>query len=96
MNHYALAAELADRLAQYVPEDDAFLQFVRRALQLPSEGNFKRGEGNPSNVLTPANVREMRNQRSAGMSCSELATIYGISKKHVWRICTREQWSWVE
>jgi hypothetical protein len=27
---------------------------------MPAQGGFKRGEGNPANVLTADNVREMR------------------------------------
>ena len=96
MNHHALATELAERLAEHVPADDPFMQYVKRALTMPTGGCFKRGEGNPSNVLTPDNVREMRQQRADGMSCGQLAVRYGISAKQVWRICKREQWGWVE
>lgn len=96
MNHHALATELAERLAEHVPADDPFMQYVRRALTMPTGGCFKRGEGNPSSVLTPDDVRRLRQQRASGLSCGQLAIRYGISSKQVWRICTRQQWGWVE
>ena len=95
MNHHALATELAERLAQHVPADDPFLAFAQRTLQMPAQG-FARGEGNPANVITADNVREMRRLRDDGLSTGQLAIRYGISPKQVWRICRREQWSWVK
>jgi len=42
------------------------------------------------------NVRTMRREREQGLTCGQLAVRYGISSKQVWRICKREQWSWVQ
>lgn len=96
MNHHALATELTERLAEYLPANDPFLSFARRALARPAAGGFKRGEHNPANVLTADNVREMRRKREQGLTYGQLAERYGISAKQVWRICKREQWGWVE
>ena len=96
MNHHALATELAERLAEYVSADDPFMRYVRCALAMPTAGCFKRGESNPSSVLTADDVRQMRQLRTEGMTTGQLAIRYGISAKQVWRICKREQWGWVQ
>jgi hypothetical protein len=96
MNHHALATELADKLAQYVPADDPFLRYVRCALAMPTAGCFKRGEANPSSVLTADDVRRMRALRDEGNTYGQIAIRYGISAKQVWRICNYHQWSWVQ
>ena len=96
MNHHALALELAERLAEHVPADDPFLSYVNRALAMPTQGRFKRGEGNPSSVLTPDDVRRMRRMREEGLTYGQIAVRFGMSAKQCWRICQREQWAWVE
>ena len=96
MNHHALATELAEKLAQYEPADDPFMRYVRRALAMPTAGCFKRGEANPSSVLTADDVRRMRAMRDEGSTYGQLAIRYGISTKQVWRICNYHQWSWVQ
>ena len=96
MNHYALAIELAERLAAHVPADDPFLVSAKRALSRPTSGQFKKGEGNPVSVLTPDDVRRMRRMRQDGLTYEQLSVHYGISTRQIWRICNREQWAWVE
>ena len=96
MNHHALAMELTERLAKHVPADDPLLVYARRALTLPPGNCFKRGEDNPAAVLTPDDVRRMRAMREAGNTYPQLAKHYGMSVKQIWRICNREQWSWVQ
>lgn len=96
MNHYALAVELVDRLAQHVPADDPFLVSAKRALTRPTSGQFKTGLANPVAVLTPHDVRQMRQMRADGMTYEQLSIHFGMSAKQMWRICTRKQWAWVE
>jgi hypothetical protein len=96
MNHYALAIELVERLAEHVPADDPFLASAKRALSRPTSGQFKTGESNPVAVLTPHDVRQMRKMRADGLTYEQLAVRYGMSAKQMWRICNRKQWSWVE
>ena len=95
MNHHALAMELTERLAEHVPADDPLLVYARRALTLPPGNCFKRGEDNPAAVLTPDDVRRMRELREQGLSYGQLSIRFGISAKQAHRICVREQWAWV-
>ena len=95
MNHYALAMELTERLAEHVPVDDPFLVYARHALTLPPGNCFKRGENNPAAVLTPDDVRRMRAMRRDGKTYPQLAKHYGMSTKQIWRICNHQQWAWV-
>jgi len=96
MNHYALAVELVERLAEHVPADEPFLVSARRALSRPTSGQFKTGESNPAAVLTPDDVRRMRRMRQDGLTYEQLSVHYGMSVRQIWRICNREQWAWVE
>lgn len=96
MNYRALCLELTDRLAEHVPADDPLLQHARRLLAVRPTRPFQSGDANPNTVMTPEDVRELRRDRAAGMSFGRLAIRYGISKRHVTRICSGEYWAWVQ
>jgi hypothetical protein len=55
-----------------------------------------RGEGHPQHKLTEDGVRQVRADRSSGMSFSKLAAKHGISIATAFNVANRKYWSHVE
>ena len=61
----------------------------------PVGRRFKRGEENHAAILTPELVVKMRQLRKQGWSYSKLSDEFLVDRKHAWRICNYEAWSWL-
>lgn len=59
-------------------------------------GVMVRGEGHPASKLTEAKVRELRADRTGGMSFSRLAKKHGVCIATAFGIVNRTNWSHVE
>jgi hypothetical protein len=65
--------------------------YTRRGPNDPA-GNHPKGVEHPNARLTPEVVRGVRADRVAGLSYSTLASKYGITIRHAWRIVHRKAW----
>jgi len=53
---------------------------------------FKRGEENPSAILTSDSVAKIRKLHEEGISCKRLAEMFGIKKSAAWSLIAKKTW----
>lgn len=68
---------------------------LRRREAARIAGGVGRGEANPRARLTDEQVRAIRKRRAAGEISSELAAEFGVSKRMVNMIASRQRWAHV-
>lgn len=56
------------------------------------KGRIVHGAKHYNARLTENDVREIRAKRTAGISCHQLTTEYGVSFTQIWNIVRRKQW----
>ncbi len=63
-----------------------------RDMYSKGRGTKAKGEEHGNHQLTESAVNEMRSRRANGVAPEILSTDYGISRIHVWRICSGKAW----
>lgn len=81
----------AARARQVAPPEVRY----RRQQAARAAGGIARGEANPRARLTDDQVRAIRSRRAAGEISSELAAEFGITRRMVNLIASRQRWAHV-
>jgi hypothetical protein len=61
----------------------------------PVGKRFKAGEHNIAAILTPELVLKMRQLRKDGWTYSQLSDEFDVDRKHAWRICNQQAWTFI-
>lgn len=71
-------------------------EYRETQMKLRSSPEYGKKAWDTKRRMTPEIVREIRKLRADGMTCSQVAKIYGVSNDCVSRISSRKSWDWVE
>ena len=58
-----------------------------------SRGGSLKGEAHPNSRLSAQDVLHIRNGLAAGESLYDMATHFGVTESHIWRIGKRKAWA---
>lgn len=79
------------------PEKCSFITHPERRFQgHPPRETYARGESNGSSKLTETSVRLIRKLNDEGVSKTELATLFKVSRRAIYFIVSKETWSHVQ
>ncbi len=59
-------------------------------------GTTPRGTKNPQSILTPKEVRAIREMRASGKTCAAVGAAFGVSLEAVSQIARGTRWGWLE
>lgn len=77
------------------PENLEYVSHAENMRHAAESGLIVRGEDHPAHKMTEAGVRQLRDDRKAGLSYSRIAKKHGLSIATAYQIAQRKYWSHV-